>query len=379
MDYYEILEVSKTASQDEIKKSYRKLARKWHPDLNQENREEAEEHFKKVSIAFEVLSDEKKRAMVDQGIDPLANANANSASGFNNFNGTDFFSSFFGDSFFGGNGQQKRTRTQRGQDILVGLELTLEEAVFGTIKKEEMNLNAICSICQGSGGKDGAKPVTCEVCQGLGIRRIQQNTILGQVISEQQCEKCRGIGDYFKNPCQTCFGEGRVNSKRTVSIKIPKGIKKGARLRLSAQGEVGTNGGAQADLFFEIDIIQHEYFSIKENDIVGSINIPLTLALEGGVTTIQTLDGEEKVDVPMSTSFNDVLTIKGKGNYIHGTDKRGDLKLVVNLKMPTKLNNEQLKLVKSLSKTLSQSDNESELVRIKHSSSFFDRVRSFFV
>jgi molecular chaperone DnaJ len=379
MEYYSILEIEETATDEEVKKAYRKMARRYHPDLNPDA---DEEQFKKISLAYEVLSDPQKRAMVDQGIDPMDSSQGFGQGGASPF---DIFNDFFGQSAgfaesagFGGRQRRKPTRTRPGNDFLVGASISLKDSVFGSTYKQKIDINILCKECKGGGGANGEKPITCEQCQGTGIRRVTQNTILGQMVSEVACQNCRGFGDYFKQPCPKCFGEGRVKENKEITIKIPAGVKNGARLRLQNQGEVGPNGGTQGDLYFEIQVQPDDTFQRQGNDLIAEISIPLTTAIIGGTIKIETFDGEVDAEIPAGTNFEDILTIPNLGSYVPGSDNRGSLKLVANIKQPKELSKEQLKIVEQLDKTLSAEEKQGHLIKTKSSKSFFDKVKDMF-
>ncbi|MDR0788715.1 MAG: molecular chaperone DnaJ [Bifidobacteriaceae bacterium] len=396
-DYYGILGVNKSATDDEIKKAYRKLARKYHPDQN-DGDSAAEEKFKQVSTAYEVLMDPEKRRMVDLGADPL-----DSSGGYGGFGGgfgggsaSDIFDAFFGGgggfggfggSGFGG-GSRAKSRTQPGQDILVRVSVDLEKAIFGGVEKISVNLAEVCDKCQGSGSADGSAPVTCTTCSGSGVTVRIQNTILGQVQSQATCQTCGGYGSVIKDPCQKCYGEGRFNTHRDINVKIPLGIRDGQKIKLSSQGEVGVGGGPAGDLYIEIRVSEHPFF-IRDNtspDLHSYLNIGLDDAILGKTVPLETLDGSIDAVIPEGTSTGDEIILSGYGvpkKGIKDTDisrgekssNRGNLIVHITVDMPDKLNSKQRKAAEAFVKTLPARKNYQFEKLTKN---FFEKIASIF-
>ena len=308
-DYYEILGVNKDASDEEIKKAYRKLAMKHHPDRNPDN-PKAEEHFKEAKEAYEILSDASKRAAYDQyghaGVDQQAGMG-----GAGGFGGgfADAFGDIFGDIFGGGGGRGGRSNVYRGADLRYNLEISLEEAARGTETKIRIPTMEECDTCHGSGAKPGTKPETCPTCGGHGQVRMQQ----GFFSIQQACPKCHGSGKVIADPCPTCQGSGRVKQHKTLSVKIPSGVDEGDRIRLSGEGEAGVNGGPPGDLYVVIQIKPHAVFQRDHNDLHCEMPISFTTAALGGEIEIPTLDGHAKIKIPAETQSGKVFRLRGKG------------------------------------------------------------------
>jgi molecular chaperone DnaJ len=303
-DYYEVLGVNRDAGDDELKKAYRKLAMKYHPDRNPDN-PKAEEQFKEAKEAYEILSDTQKRAAYDQyghaGVDPSAGAGQG---GFGNF--ADAFGDIFGDIFGGGRG---RSNVYRGADLRYNLEVSLEEAAHGTETKIRIPALEECETCHGSGAKPGTQPARCPTCGGHGQVRMQQ----GFFSIQQTCPKCHGTGKVVSNPCSSCSGAGRVRRHKTLSVKIPPGVDEGDRIRLSGEGEAGTNGGPAGDLYVVMHIRQHPVFTRDHNDLHCEMPISITTAALGGEIEIPTLDGSAKIKIPIETQTGKIFRLRGKG------------------------------------------------------------------
>lgn len=369
-DYYKILGVEKTASQDELKKAYRKLAMQYHPDKNAGDKE-SEKKFKEISAAYDVLKDEKKRQMYDQFGEAGVNGSAgfgNRAGGFDFSSGfTDIFDDLFG-AFGGGTQRGGRKASQRGSDLRYNLEIALEEAFHGENVKIQVPTLDSCSSCQGSGSADGKKPENCHTCHGSGRVRIQQ----GFFVMERTCNSCGGNGHIIKNPCKTCKGSGRVKKNKTLSVKIPRGVEEGTRIRLSGEGEAGANGAQAGDLYIFVSIRPHELFKKDGADLHCEVPIKMTTAALGGEIVVPTLDGSKaKIKIPEGTQQNDQFRLKGKGMTRMGTvEPIGDMYVHIRIETPVKLSKRQKELLTEFETVSDHNSPESE--------SFFGRVKDFF-
>jgi len=340
-DYYEVLGLAKNATEDEIKKAYRKLAMKWHPDRNPDN-PKAEEHFKEAKEAYEILSDAQKRAAYDQyghaGVDPSA-AGAGGAGFGGNF--ADAFGDIFGDIFGGG---RQRSTVYRGADLRYNLEVSLEEAARGTETRIRVPSLQECGTCKGTGAKPGTQPVTCTTCSGHGQVRMQQ----GFFSIQQTCPRCHGTGKMIQSPCGACNGAGRVKQQKTLSVKIPAGVDEGDRIRLSGEGEAGVNGGPHGDLYVVIHIKQHTVFQRDHNDLHCEMPISFTTAALGGEIEIPTLDGYAKIKIPAETQTGKVFRLRGKGIKGVRSNTHGDLLCHVVVETPVNLTARQKELLMEL-------------------------------
>jgi len=347
-DYYEVLGVSKNASSEEIKKSYRKIAMKYHPDRNQGNAE-AEELFKEASEAYSVLGNPEKKNIYDQfGFDGLR------AQGQGGFSGSGFSDSIFSDfgdilgDLFGFGGSSRKSRTnmpRRGRDIGIEVELEMRDAFLGIVKDIDIEKEIVCSVCNGDGNKPGYSPETCSVCGGHGsVRRSQ-----GFFSISTTCSACGGNGKIIKHPCEECNGRGRITEKKTIKgVNFPAGVDTGNRLRVSGEGDEGTNGGRAGDLYLIIKVNEPEGFSREENDLIYKLNISFPQAVLGDDVEIETFEGTEKIRIPKETQTGTVLKINNKGfKKINGWGK-GDLLIVVNVLTPTKLSKREKDLYKEL-------------------------------
>ena len=356
MDHYEVLGVSRDATDDEIKKAYRRLARELHPDVNPS--EEAQERFKSVTHAYEVLSDPDERRKYDMGgNDPFG--------GMGGFGFGDIFDTFFG----GGQARGPRSRAERGQDALLRVELTLAEAVFGAQKAIEIDTAVLCETCHGSCAQSGTNPTSCEVCRGSGMIQRQVRSLLGNVVTSQPCNACRGFGQVIKSPCLDCRGQGRVRARRNLELNIPAGVEDGLRLSLQGQGEVGFAGGPQGDIYVDITVRADEVFSRQGDDLHCTLRVPLHDATLGTRTKIETLDGEIEIQIEPGTQSGDQHTIKHKGvTHLRGSG-RGDLIVTMQVSTPTKLDSKQKELFRALSEL--RSSEKPELAR--HAQGTFSR------
>jgi molecular chaperone DnaJ len=365
-DYYEVLGVNRDASEEEIKKAYRKLAMKYHPDRNPDN-PKSEEHFKEAKQAYEILSDANKRAAYDQyghaGVDPSAAAGA--GAGFGNF--ADAFGDIFGDIF--GSGRQ-RSNVYRGADLRYNLEIPLEEAARGTETKIRIPAMEECTTCHGSGAKPGTQPTACPTCGGHGQVRMQQ----GFFSIQQTCPKCHGVGKVVESPCPACRGAGRIKQHKTLSVKIPAGVDEGDRIRLSGEGEAGVNGGPSGDLYVVIHLKPHAVFQRDHNDLHCEMPISFTAAALGGEIEIPTLDGYAKIKVPAETQTGKVFRLRGKGIKGVRSSTSGDLLCHVVVETPVNLTPRQRELLAEL-ETINVKDTGRHNPRAK---SWMDKVKEFF-
>jgi len=351
-DYYEILGVSRSATDQEIKSAYRKLALQFHPDRNPGNKE-AEEKFKEAAEAYAVLSDGQKRANYDR----FGHAGVSGAAGggFGGFDPSVFadFSDILGDIFgFGdmfGSGRRGGTRVQRGADLRYDLDLTFEEAAFGTTTKIKVPRHETCSECGGSGGQKGAAPITCPTCNGYGQVRFQQ----GFFSITRTCSQCHGTGQIIKNRCTVCHGDGRVVREKTLELKVPPGVDIGSKLRVSGEGDAGGKGGPSGDLYVVLNVQEHEFFERRDHDLYCHIPITFPQAALGAQIAVPTLEGEEeKLSVPAGTQGGSMFRIKGRGISKRGGSARGDLYVMVTVVVPTKLSREQKELLTKLASTI---------------------------
>ena len=350
-NYYDILGVSQDAPKDEIKSAFRKKARELHPDVNKAP--DAEEKFKELGKAYETLMDENKRATYDRyGEDGLKNAGFNTSGpfdfGFGNIN--DIFESFFGG--FGGFGEstQNPNAPQRGADLRLDIELEFEEAVFGVEKEIKIDHLETCEKCEGSGAKPGSSPTTCPTCGGTGkIQQVTQ-TILGHFSQISICPNCKGSGRIIKDHCQDCKGKGRIEKEKKLTVKIPAGVDNHSKIRMSGEGDAGKNGGPSGDLYIILFVKEHKYFNRKGNDIYTTLDVPLYQAALGDNVTVKTLDGEKTISIPQGVEHDKIITIKHEGvPFIGEKHKRGDHHVVVKLKSPKHLSDEEKKLYTKLS------------------------------
>jgi molecular chaperone DnaJ len=339
-DYYEVLGVSRDASTDDIKRSFRRLARSLHPDVNPDAG--TQERFKEVARAYEVLSDPQKREMYDMGVDPTANGGGG---GY----GAGFSFSDIMDAFFGQSPQRgPRSRTRRGQDALIRIELDLGETVFGTTKEIQVDTAVVCTACTGRGTAPGTSTRTCDMCSGRGEISQVQRSFLGQVMTSRPCPQCGGFGTVIPNPCQECAGEGRVRTRRSLTIKVPAGVDTGTRIHLAGQGEVGAGGGAAGDLYVEVVERPHPVFTRRGDDLHCTLTLPMTAAALGATVPLQTLDGEQQVDVRPGAQTGQTVVVPGRGAGRLRSATRGDLHVHLEVLTPTKLDERQRQLLGEL-------------------------------
>jgi molecular chaperone DnaJ len=348
-DYYEVLGVSRTATDDELKTSYRRLAKKYHPDLNKEP--EAEETFKEVTEAYNVLSDKQKRAAYDRfGHAGMGGVGANPFEGFSGVGGfSDIFEQFFGG--MAGQGAAQQRRPARGADLKTTLVLTFEEAIFGCEKEVTVNRYDACGRCKGNRSEPGAETVKCEVCKGTGEIRKTQNSIFGQFINVTTCDRCRGEGRIIVNPCKECRGEGRIRVAKTLMVKIPAGIDSNRQIRISGEGEAGPRGTLPGNLFVGIVVRDHAFFQRKDNDILLELPVtPWQLAL-GDSIEVPTVDGNMPIEIKPGQQHGDIIRLREKGVPFLQGNGRGDQLVALRVTIPKKLSEEQRKVYQELSRT----------------------------
>ncbi len=342
-DYYAILGVRRDATQEEIKKAYRRLARELHPDVNPD--EKTQERFKEVTKAYEVLSDPQKRQMYDLGADPASPSGAGGG-GFAGFGFSDIMDAFFG----GMTSRGPRSRVRRGQDALIRVEVDLAEAAFGTTREIRVDTAVVCPTCQGEGTAPGTRVTTCDMCRGRGEVSQVTRSFLGQVMTSRPCPQCHGFGTMIPHPCPECAGDGRVRARRTLNVKIPAGVDNGTRIQLAGEGEVGPGGGPAGDLYIEIVERQHPVFQRRGDDLHCTVKLPMTAAALGTTIPLKTLDGDEQIAIRPGTQSSQTITLPGRGvPHLRGAG-RGDLIVHVEVETPTRLDREQEELLRKLAK-----------------------------
>ncbi|MGV6827726.1 MAG: molecular chaperone DnaJ [bacterium] len=371
-DYYEVLGVSKNASDAELKKAFRRLAMKHHPDRNTgDESADAEQKFKEAKEAYEVLSDSQKRAAYDQFGHAGVDANAGMGGGPGGFGGgnfSDIFGDVFGDIFGGGRGGGPRVH--RGADLRYNLELSLEEAVAGTTVKIRVPSFSSCESCGGTGAAPGSSPATCGTCQGAGQVRMQQ----GFFSVQQTCPTCHGTGSVIKDPCKKCQGQGRVQEQKTLSVKVPAGVDTGDRIRLANEGEAGENGGPPGDLYVEIHTKKHDIFTRDNANLYCEVPIPFTVAALGGELEVPTLDGKVMLKVPAGTQSGKMFRMRGKGITPVRGGAVGDLICTVVVETPVKLNDDQQRMLKEFAASLEKGGSKHS----PNSDSWLKGVKRFF-
>ncbi|MEV5543567.1 molecular chaperone DnaJ [Saccharopolyspora shandongensis] len=384
-DYYATLGVARDATPEQIKRAYRKLARELHPDVNPD--EAAQERFREVTTAYEVLSDPKKRQVVDLGGDPLGNgggAGGGMGDPFAGFGGLgDIMDAFFGGGA-GGGGRGPRSRVQPGSDALLRLELTLEECASGVNRDITVDTAVLCDSCDGGGSRAGSAPSTCDTCGGRGEVQSVQRSFLGQVMTSRPCPVCRGFGEVITDPCQQCGGDGRVRARRTITVKIPAGVGDGMRVRLAGEGEVGPGGGPAGDLFVEVEELPHERFTRDGADLHCTVELPMTAAALGTVLILETLDGgQEELTIEPGTQPGTEHVLAGRGlPKLRSNGKvsgHGDLHVHLDVVVPTRLDDAQSDLLRQLAALRGEEQPEPTVTANGNGSrhGLFSRFRSF--
>jgi molecular chaperone DnaJ len=372
-DYYGVLGLAPGAADNDIKKAYRRLARDLHPDVNPDPG--AKERFQEVSKAYQALTDPEKRRIVDLGGDPF-DTGAGVGGG-----GGGFGPGFGGlgdimDAFFGGAATRgPRSRVRAGRDAMIPIELDMDETVFGVTKDITVDTAVVCDACTGAGTAPGTHPATCQTCSGRGEVQSVQNGLLGRMVTSRACPSCAGTGQVIPDPCPKCGGEGRVRERRTIAVKVPAGVEDGMRIRLTGQGEVGPGGGPAGDLYVEIHERPHPVFSREGADLICRVTLPMTAAALGTTLKLETLDGEEELDIRPGTQSGSVLTLRGRGAPRLRATGRGSLHVHVEVSTPTRLDAEQEKLLRELA-TLRNED--VQRTSGNGSGGLFSRVRDAF-
>jgi molecular chaperone DnaJ len=365
-DMYDLLEVSRKATADEIKKAYRKIARELHPDINPDPA--VQDKFKEITAAYEVLSDPQKRQQYDMG-----------GQGFGGFGGGQGFGGFSDimDTFFGGGGNRgPRARMRQGQDALIRVEVTLAEACFGTERELSIESAVVCPTCTGNGCANASAPSICVVCKGRGETQQVQKSFLGQVMTSRACATCSGFGTVIQDPCRECAGDGRVRARQTIPVKIPAGVETGNRMQLSGRGEVGAGGGPAGDLYVEIVEEEHE-FLIRDGDTLHmEVEISFSAAALGTKIMVDTLDGQSEINIKSGTQTGSTVALKGRGMTRLRVASRGDLIVHIVTVTPTKLSREQEKLLKAFSKSRGEVEGASHTKG--HGQSFLGKFRDQF-
>jgi molecular chaperone DnaJ len=376
-DYYEILGVPRNASAEEIRKAYKRLAKKYHPDINKEKG--AEEKFKEIQHAYSILGDEQKRRNYDQfgeQSEKFSGFGGFSTGGFesNEFNFEDIFESmgfgsgfadFFGENIFGG----RQSRKSRGTDILIRLNISFEEAAFGTKKDIEIERIEECETCKGSGAKPGTKILTCKVCNGTGFERTVRRTFIGTISTQTTCRACKGTGTSYEEVCHNCHGDGKVNKRKKITVEIPAGVDTGTKLRISGQGNAGSPGMKKGDIIILIYVEPHEIFKRDEQDIYMEAPISFSEAALGGEIEVPTLKGKAKIRIPPGTQSGTIFKMQGKGIKVLNRNEYGDQFVKVIVRTPEKLSKRQRELFEQLAQ-------EEEIAKSRKG--FFDRFKDIF-
>ena len=373
-DYYEVLGVNKNATDDELKKAYRKLAKKYHPDANPDNKAEAETKFKEVNEAYETLSDPQKRKMYDQfgpdgpqGFGGGAGGPFGGQGGYYSYNGSgfdgfgdfgdlgDIFSSIFGGGFGGRNSSSRQKGPRKGADLNVRMEITFEQAFSGVEKEIVITRDEECHSCHGTGAKPGTSPIKCPTCHGTGQVTQVQNTILGQMQTSRTCTACHGTGEIINDPCEACHGKGKIRKQPKIKVKIPAGIDDNQTVVLRGEGEPGERGGPKGDLYITVKIKKHSIYTRKGNNVLCEIPITITQATLGAELEIPMVDGsKEKYKIPEGTQTGTKFTIRNKGFKSINSNSSGDFIFTVVVQTPKRLTKEQRELLEKLAKTMNE-------------------------
>ncbi len=370
-DYYEVLGVAKTATKDEIKKAYRKLSKKYHPDINKEA--DAADKFKEIKEAYEVLSDEQKKAHYDQ----FGHTDPNQGFGGGGFGG-DFNGGFGGfedifSSFFGGGGARRRdpNAPRQGADLQYTMSISFEDAVFGKETTIEIPKEENCDTCHGNGAKPGTKAETCSHCSGTGQVSVEQNTPFGRIVNRTTCRHCGGTGKFIPHKCSTCSGTGKVNKRKKINVKIPAGIDDGQQLRVSGQGEPGVNGGPAGDLYVVFHVKQHEFFERDGDDVYCEVPLNFAQAALGDEIQVPTLYGKVQLKIPAGTQSGAKFRLKGKGiKNVRGYGQ-GDQHIIIKIITPKKLSEKQKQLLREFAEASGENVDE-------HTESFFSKMKRAF-
>jgi molecular chaperone DnaJ len=369
-DYYEVLGVSRDASEDDLKSAFRNLARKYHPDVN--DAPDAEEKFKEINEAYSVLSDEEKRAAYDR----FGHQGVKGANGGQGYQTVDFsdFADIFGDMFgFGGfSGRSRaanRNAPRRGADLQYQVTLDFTEAVFGTEKEIDLTRDEPCPTCSGSGAKPGTSPTTCQECGGRGEIRQTRQTLLGSMVQVATCPVCNGQGTVISTPCSTCSGKGHVRKTRRKKVSIPAGVDDGTRIRLAGEGQPGVNNGPPGDLYLVVRVRPHKYFRRRENDILLDLNVNIPQATLGAEVKVPTVDGEVMLKIPSGTQPGKIIRMRGKGVPHLRNNSRGDQLVIVNVTIPNRLDEDERELFEQLAERM-----DSEV--LPQERGFFDRLKN---
>jgi molecular chaperone DnaJ len=370
-DHYAVLGVAHDATQDEIKRAYRRLARELHPDVNPDT--EASERFKDVTAAYEILSDAQRRQMYDLGFS--GNGGGGGFGGFGGFGGGglgDFVEAFFGQ----GAPRGPRSRQQRGHDALIPLTIDLLDAARGLSRDITLDTAVACERCKGEGTAEGSHPETCPMCKGRGEVQSVQRSLLGQIVTSRACPQCNGFGSIIANPCGDCSGEGRVRTRQTLTVQIPGGVDTGTRLHLPGRGEVGPGGGPNGDLYVEINVRPHPTLTRRGDDLITRIVVPMTSATLGTSIDVTTLDGPEPIGVKAGTQSGETLTLRGRGMPRLRGSGAGDLHVILDVATPTRLDDEQRELLEKFADL--RGEERAEVVIDNANSGLFSRIKDAF-
>ena len=370
-DYYALLGVARDATPEEIKRAYRQLARELHPDVNPDPA--AQERFKSVTAAYEVLSDPEKRQMFDLGHDPLRSGGGGGGQSAG-FDFSDIMDAFFG----GGQTRGPRPRMSRGQDALIRMQLPLRDAVFGTTRDIQVETAVTCSVCTGAGTAAGSSVETCPMCRGNGEIQSVQRSFLGQVMTSRPCPQCRGFGTNIPHPCPECVGDGRVRTRKSLTVKIPAGVDTGTRIQLTGQGEVGSGGGPAADIYIELVVQDDPVFERRGDDLHRTLVVPMTAAALGASIDLETVDGSEPFEVRAGTQPGQVFTIRGKGvPHLRGHG-RGDLHIHLDVRTPIRLDARQEELLRELAAIRDEENPSGQGDATDTNGGLFSRIRDAF-